>query len=289
MTADNGLTLTGSNLQLGGTLTELSTTVDTGGNALLFDNCADFSIVGLPTDSTGDTTYVLTEDTAGLVHKVLRTDILAYARGSTVVYFDSITDPGSATAFSLTNPATVNTPGLAQVVGYYYVTSGLGSTGRMYVWDGAVYIEITNTFEAGLMEVGSYMYARSGYAQVISSTSFPHQFTTLVGYRGPSIYYNPSNGYLLVRYGGVYEVTVGEFLDTTSVSARVTLEVRKGGIATGTKGQIVSADNAGTSSSAQPYAVVESAIPGGAQVQIWTNSINGGSTRSTSTSIAGSA
>jgi len=66
ITANNGLTKTGNNIQLGGTLVESSTIINTNGNALLITN--------LPTEVTTPD-FLLTQTSTGVVKKVASTSL----------------------------------------------------------------------------------------------------------------------------------------------------------------------------------------------------------------------
>lgn len=66
ITANNGLTKTGNNIQLGGTLVQASTIINTNGNALLVTN--------LPTETTTPD-FLLTQTSTGIVRKVAPTSL----------------------------------------------------------------------------------------------------------------------------------------------------------------------------------------------------------------------
>lgn len=104
ITANNGLTKTGNNIQLGGTLVESSTTINTNGNALLITN--------LPIESTTPD-FLLTQTSTGVVRRVAPTSL-----GQQITLQNNVglvwTNPGqtnlSTLYNTLVNPASVSVP-----------------------------------------------------------------------------------------------------------------------------------------------------------------------------------
>jgi len=102
ITANNGLTKTGNNIQLGGTLIESSTIINTNGNALLITN--------LPTESTTPD-FLLTQTSTGVVRKIAPTSL-----GQQITLQNNVglvwTNPGqtnlSTLYNTLVNPASVS-------------------------------------------------------------------------------------------------------------------------------------------------------------------------------------
>jgi hypothetical protein len=105
LTANNGLTKTGNNIQLGGTLIQSTTTINTNGNALLITN--------LPTEgSTPD--FLLTQTSTGVVKKIAPGSLvgqqITLQNNAGLVW----TNPGNTNLSTLyntlVNPASVSVP-----------------------------------------------------------------------------------------------------------------------------------------------------------------------------------
>ena len=104
ITANNGLTKTGNNIQLGGTLVESSTTINTNGNALLITN--------LPIESTTPD-FLLTQTSTGVVRRVAPTSLgqqITLQNNVGLVWTNPEQTNLSTLYNTLVNPASVSVP-----------------------------------------------------------------------------------------------------------------------------------------------------------------------------------
>lgn len=150
----------------------------------------------------------------------------------TTVYTDG-TDPNSATQFSLFNPVTSDDPSLHANDRYYYV-----STGNGFIWryaDGS-YSQFFGRVP-GDNTRGSVCSMFNSAAQDISGFHF---FDQVQLNWGPTVLCDPTTGGMLLRNGGIYEVTVVEYLDTTSdASSLVDFAIKvNGGFISGSDGYL---------------------------------------------------
>lgn len=257
--ADNGLTLTGSTVEWGGTLTqntqvdqELFTYTQTydGFTSLVISDSLTLSPSNgqLFVGNLDQDTLIEADEVLLRSHSSDR--VFWQERTPVTVYVDN-TDPNGASIFSLINPPTVDDPVIHGNIRYTYV----GTDGSQWTYDGSVYNPFAG-FVATDQTAGSSCSMYNSVLQKVPATEV-HLFDVMQLNWGPSVYCNPLTNTMLLRYRGIYEVSVIEYLDPSTITSSTEVTILANGSPVLGSVGYMSTDPAVASTSKISYAIIK--------------------------------